>query len=138
MKTTKYKTIFKPNSATTISSQIIPGGSTVVGFNIPEVTWEEVPHPDNPDRTVVEFSDCEYVYFERVIFDNNYDITKCDGIDEGGIIATAPLLDDCGCPVILTACCNTIKLPEPGKYRAYYIGDSRPEVTVIFYPKEGN
>lgn len=122
--------MFEPNSAQMSSQRVAPGGAVVVGFNLAPSTWET----DADGKVQIEEGD--YVYFERVLYDKVYDVDCSLEIDEGGVIASTPLLDECGCLVKLDACNNTIELPSPGAFRAYYVGQNRVDATVVFYPKE--
>lgn len=129
----RHTYVFEMGKTNTVSRPFSPAGEVfIVGFNMRGLEYTK-----NPDGTLGEIHDCDYVIFERLLYDGVYDVTKCDGISEQGIIAAVPVKDHCGNIVKLNHCNNTLWITEPGIYRAVYHGDGRPDAAVVYYNSNG-
>lgn len=104
----------------------------VIGFGLRPLEFTA-----KPDGTLDKLSECDYVTFERLLYDEVYDLHKCTGINEQGVIASVPVNDGCGKLIRLDHCNNTVWLNEPGIYRAIYHGEGRPEAALIYYNESG-
>ncbi|MBE2895709.1 hypothetical protein HPC38_02295 [Pasteurellaceae bacterium HPA106] len=82
------------------------------------------------DGIVTESNCGDFITFERVLFDGDYDVV-CKGIIEGGAIASAPLQDEDGCDVQMNHKNNSLFIEGKGMYRAIYHGDNREEIILI-------
>lgn len=98
-----------------------PAQLSVYGLLPMQVTYE--------DGIPVEKVCGDYITFERVIFDDEYEI-NCKGIKEDGDLASAPLLED-GCPVRMDYGNNSMMIEGKGTYRAVYHGEHRENVVLV-------
>lgn len=82
------------------------------------------------DGIVTDMQCGDTITFERLAYDGKYEL-NCRGIVEEGVKASAPLLDDCCCEVVLSACGNSIYIEETGIFRAVYHGDNRENIILM-------
>lgn len=129
----RHTYLFEFNQTNTLSR---PFSATdrvlVIGFNMRPMEYTK-----KDDGTLDKVSECDYVTFERLLYDGVWDIDKCLEIYEQGVIASAPVHDECCKPVRIDHCCNSVWLNEPGIYRAVYHGEGRPDAAVIYYNESG-
>lgn len=72
----------------------------------------------------------DYITFERLAYDSKYEV-NCHGINEAGVMASIPLLDECCCEVRMDSCNAVITLDGKGVYRAIYHGTNRENILLI-------
>ncbi len=82
------------------------------------------------DGIVVDSECGDVITFERLIFDEHYDV-NCAGIQEEGVLDSAPLLDEDGCELTMSYRNNSMMIEGKGTYRAVYHGDNREDITLI-------
>lgn len=129
----RHKYIFEIGKTDTVSHPFsVIDRVLITAFNLRPIEYTK-----KDDGTLKDFADCDHVTFERLLYDDVYDIDKCKNINEMGVIASAPVLDECGNTVKLTHCNNTVWLEQPGLFRAVYHGDGRPEAAVVYYQEKG-
>lgn len=96
----------------------------LTAFNLSPIKTTEV-------NGVVTDMECgDTITFERLAYDDKYDIS-CKGIDEAGVRASTPVLDECCCEVTMSDCENVITLEGKGLFRAVYHGDNRENILLI-------
>lgn len=109
---------------TNLVSKTFESPAQLTLFNATPMSYTE----NNGVVTAMECGD--YITFERVIFDTNYSV-DCKGINENGVMASAPLTECDGCEIRLDANCNTLTLEQKGIYRAIYHGKFRENIILI-------
>lgn len=99
--------------------------ATVTGYNLLPSQYEK----DENGLTIAVYCGDE-VTFEKVLTESDYDVDCHNKITSGGIRASAPLIDECGALIKLTACNNTVQVNGKGNYRAIYSGEGRYDAIV--------
>lgn len=105
----------------------------VAAFNLKPLMYEKNPDGSLKKDTV---DSCDYIMFERILYDFEYGLTACKGtvtVHEKGIIASAPLRDDCSNIIAMTSCKDTLWITDPGLYRAVFVGNNRHGVSLVTY-----
>ena len=118
--------LFDFNKANRISRPF-SGPVYLSAFGLPGLEYEV-----NEKGDFVSEVEESFIYFEKLLYDDVYDV-NCTGIQEDGIIASEPLTDDCGCLITLDYCRTSLYLSEPGIFQAVYSGPGREDTALIFY-----
>lgn len=93
----KHTFLFNVGKTFTVSRPF-HAGVFVVGFNMKKAEYTK-----RDDGALAEYIDCDKVTFERLLYDDVYDLNKCrTDVLEAGVIFAEPVRDGCGKEVALT------------------------------------
>lgn len=126
MKATSLFALGKTNT----ESPTFSGGVQITGFNLRPYRAEGVEIGECGFELKEECGD--YVYFEELLFDGEYDISCCEGLQEAGALLSEVVKDECGELLCINAHCNSVKIEKQGIYRAIYVGDGRADAAVVY------
>lgn len=125
----KATTLFALGKSNT-ESATFSGPVQITGFNLRPYHAQGVQVGDCGFKLEEECGD--YVYFEELLFDGDYEINCCKGIEEDGALLSEPLKNECGELLCINAHMNTVNIHKKGIFRAIYVGDGRPEAAVVY------
>lgn len=122
-------TLLFPYRKTNEISPTFGGDALITGFNLR-------PYSNIKDANgVIIAEDCgDYVYFEELLFDSEYDVSCGMRVIEDSAILSEPLKDECGNLIVINSCKNYVYITKPGIFRAIYVGGGRADAAVTYVP----